>query len=133
MYSGMSDSLADALRRDSFESRVDERFLVAAFQKEIAEQIDEIQQLRQNKLEQRTEIDYLSGFYESLKPRCSSPERQTIFRMPFHEGPPQPQRYCGDEGPATLGATAPPRYCSRSINPAASQFKPEPFKVGGKS
>jgi hypothetical protein len=123
MYSDMRDSPADALRRDLFEARTDERVLIEAFQKEIAEQRDELQQLS----EQRAEIDHLRRFSESLQERCSSPERQTILCMPFREGPPPPQRYCGDEGLADTVASAPPRYRSRSINPAAAQFKPEPF------
>jgi hypothetical protein len=130
MYTDMQDSPADALRRTLFEARDDERVLIEAFQKEIAEQREELQNLRENEREHRAEIEHLRRFSESLQERqdrCSSPERQTIFRMPFHEGPPRPQRHCGDEGPATLGATAPPRYRSKSINPAASQFKPEPF------
>jgi hypothetical protein len=127
MYSDMRDSPADALRRDLFESRTDERVLLEAFQKEIAEQRDELQQLREHEREQRAEIDHLRQFSESLQERCSSPERQTILRMPFHEGPPPPQRCCGDDGPVEAVASAPPRYCSRSINPAAAQFKPEPF------
>jgi hypothetical protein len=47
--------------------------------------------------------------------------------MPFREGPPPPQRCWMDEVPAEAVASAPPRYRSRSINPAAAQFKPEPF------
>jgi hypothetical protein len=79
MYSDMRDSPADALRRDLFESRTDERVLIEAFQKEIQEQRDELQQLREHEREQRVEIDRLRRFPESLQEMCSSPERQTIL------------------------------------------------------
>jgi septal ring factor EnvC (AmiA/AmiB activator) len=42
-----------------FESREDEKGLLEAYQKEISEQRDELQQLRQNELEHRDEIDHL--------------------------------------------------------------------------
>jgi hypothetical protein len=57
----MHDSPADALpvRRDLFESRADERVLLEAYQKEVSDQSQEIQQLRQNELEHRQETDHL--------------------------------------------------------------------------
>jgi hypothetical protein len=141
MYTDMRDSPVEGLRRTLFGGRDDERVLVEAFQKEIQEQRDELQllrdqdreqrgelqHLREHDREQRAEIDHLRRFAESLQTRCPSPDRQNILRMPFRADPPPPQRYSGEEGMATLGATAPPRYRSRSINPAAAQFKPEPF------
>jgi predicted nucleic acid-binding Zn-ribbon protein len=59
MYTDMQDSPADNLRRTLFEGRDDERVLIEAFQQEIQELRDELQQLMDHEREQRGELQQL--------------------------------------------------------------------------
>jgi hypothetical protein len=80
----MRDPPADALRSDLFESRADERVLFEKYQQEITEQRDVIQQLKQNALEQKAEIDHLKSLLiRYVHPAHFQPETFTS-RTPYN-------------------------------------------------
>jgi hypothetical protein len=84
MSTDMRDPPADALRSDLFESRAVVRILLEKFQQEIAEQRDVIQQLRQNALAQKAEIDHLKSLLIRYVPPAQFQPEPFTSRTPYN-------------------------------------------------